>query len=641
MTERLPRSGSVGAWLHGVATNRAIKHIRADARRRAREARFASQAAEEVEVAWDDVYQLVDEAIAALPERLHGPLVAHYLEGQSHAAIAEEQGIPRRTVSSRIQRGLHQVRRSLKRRGVPVASAALASFLGANAIEAAPPALAATLGKLAVAGVSKTTAASAAGGVAKAGLIGGIAMTTKQVTAGTLVAVAALACVALLIAYGSGETPAEVATPPKGRRAGSGPGTRGYDLRQCTGAAGTIRSSRGAGEGRRRTRAPGERRAHAQLHVTIHGFVGDTEGNPIAGAQVMTLVARDEHVSDVIERYTANTKNDGTYKIEGDVSVEVVSGSAAVFASADGYLQGREGLRALTDKFEVNFALQPVEYFVAGRVVTKGGRGIPEAVIRLQRYGYDQDYNGGTISNGGACALALADELGRFIVGIPQKGFCDFLVLKKGCASGVFTQIPTGTRDARFVLDNGGAIEGRVTHKDGKPAAGATVTVKGKGFPAEDILRMSAGYPHPRVTATTGTDGRYRVEGLGEALSYGLAAIDAEKKTRSLAKERVRVKAGQTTSGVDLVLNASDATVRGHVTGKTNGKPVYPMMLMLVPGDLELEGFGNVWRVKADEARTLPDGSYRMTVLRDYRTHALQDLHPLSNRRRRRLGIAR
>ncbi|MCP4641509.1 MAG: RNA polymerase sigma factor, partial [bacterium] len=128
----------VGAWLHRVATTRALNHIDSDKRRRAREERFAENTGPVSAAELDDLADHVDEAINALPARLRTPLVAHFFEGQTHEAVGETLGMPRGTVTYRINRGVHLVRRTLRRRGVIVGATAFAAWMQAQAAEAAP-----------------------------------------------------------------------------------------------------------------------------------------------------------------------------------------------------------------------------------------------------------------------------------------------------------------------------------------------------------------------------------------------------------------------------------------------------------------------------------------------------------------------
>ena len=157
----------LGAWLHRVATNLSFNRVEAGRRRQAREDRFAENAAPVTDPHNEDLYAHVDKAIAALPDKLRLPLVAHYLENQTHEAIAASIGVSRQTVTYRIGQGVERVRADLKRKGVMVTAGGLSAFLLANRSEAVPAALAAGLGKLAVAGVP-----TAAAGIGMAGISG-------------------------------------------------------------------------------------------------------------------------------------------------------------------------------------------------------------------------------------------------------------------------------------------------------------------------------------------------------------------------------------------------------------------------------------------------------------------------------------
>ena len=125
-------AGYLGPWLHRVATNLSLKRLRSDLRRKKRESEFAEAYLAQRDIEWDDVCEYVDEAIDELPEKLRIPVVAHFLDAQSHAAIAKSFHIPRETITSRMHRGVEEIRKSLRRKGIPVAAPALFSMLGAN-----------------------------------------------------------------------------------------------------------------------------------------------------------------------------------------------------------------------------------------------------------------------------------------------------------------------------------------------------------------------------------------------------------------------------------------------------------------------------------------------------------------------------
>jgi len=154
----------VGAWLHTVATRRALDRLKAEGRRSERERRYAAAQNTAAETDWDDTREFVDEAIAALPEELRVPIVLRFLEGRTHEAIAEELAVARSTVRSRLEKGIGAVRENLARRGVIVPAGAFLATLESLPAAAAPPALLADLGRRALAMHSGATLLSAAAG---------------------------------------------------------------------------------------------------------------------------------------------------------------------------------------------------------------------------------------------------------------------------------------------------------------------------------------------------------------------------------------------------------------------------------------------------------------------------------------------
>jgi RNA polymerase sigma-70 factor, ECF subfamily len=157
--------GHLGAWLHRVATNRAIDRTRSARRRKAREEHYAHERGEAVEITWDDIHEYVDEAIASLPEQYRSPLVAHFLENQSHATVAAALGVSRQTVTYRIGKGVEAIRKSLRKRGIPVAGTALTAMMTARLAEATsiPASLSAAIGRVALAGAKPGLVLAVAG----------------------------------------------------------------------------------------------------------------------------------------------------------------------------------------------------------------------------------------------------------------------------------------------------------------------------------------------------------------------------------------------------------------------------------------------------------------------------------------------
>jgi len=152
----------IGGWLHRVAVQASIDELRRKTARTKRERKAAQQRAGPAELAWEDIREYVDEAIARLPARLRVPVVLYYLEGKTQEEIAGELGVSQPAISGRLKRGVEALRTRLRKRGVLESGAALGPVLIANAAEAAPSTLTGALGKMALAGIGNTPASATA-----------------------------------------------------------------------------------------------------------------------------------------------------------------------------------------------------------------------------------------------------------------------------------------------------------------------------------------------------------------------------------------------------------------------------------------------------------------------------------------------
>ena len=215
--------GPLGPWLHRVAMNRALDVLKLDKRRKAREERFFVGRESHTEILWEDIYEFVDEAIEELPDKLRVALVAHFLEDETHDSIARREGVSRAAITQRIGRGIERIRRTLKRRGISVASSALGALLATEKAIAVPPSLAASLGKLALVGM-KSHGADVSATVGDSWSFVGSTVTHKAVLAGAFTILATAGVVAILMNKGrdiplllddnnaQSEIPEEVAT---------------------------------------------------------------------------------------------------------------------------------------------------------------------------------------------------------------------------------------------------------------------------------------------------------------------------------------------------------------------------------------------------------------------------------------------
>jgi RNA polymerase sigma factor (sigma-70 family) len=112
-----PGRGSLAGWLVGIARNKVIDALRAQARRPT-SAREPLQTDAPVTVtALDSLADrlLLADAMDELPDRAKKVIQLAFFEDLSHPEIAERTSLPLGTVKSDIRRGLQRMRRHLER----------------------------------------------------------------------------------------------------------------------------------------------------------------------------------------------------------------------------------------------------------------------------------------------------------------------------------------------------------------------------------------------------------------------------------------------------------------------------------------------------------------------------------------------
>lgn len=142
-------TGSLGGWLHQVATRRAVDLVRQSVARQHRENAYASNDIHDIHQAdqWTEIEPLVDEVLEELPNEMRELLIAHYLDGQSLTQMAADRKLSQPTLSRRVAAALEELRKKLRARGVAVSLAGLDMML-ANSTQAAPATLLLGMGKM-------------------------------------------------------------------------------------------------------------------------------------------------------------------------------------------------------------------------------------------------------------------------------------------------------------------------------------------------------------------------------------------------------------------------------------------------------------------------------------------------------------
>lgn len=155
----IERAESLAGWLYRATRFEAANVNRSEQRRRSREfeAMRRSELEHEVESAWASIFPVLEDAMATLKPQDQNAVVLRYFENQSLAQVGQALGINEDAARKRLSRSLEHLASYFHKRGVGISAGSLASLLAANAVQSAPPGLAASLATTAFAGATTTT----------------------------------------------------------------------------------------------------------------------------------------------------------------------------------------------------------------------------------------------------------------------------------------------------------------------------------------------------------------------------------------------------------------------------------------------------------------------------------------------------
>ncbi len=173
---QLTDRATISGWLHRTTQNLAANAVRADVRRRAREEEAAvmNNLPGTDNTAWENIAPNLDAAIGELSDADREALLLRYFERKSADEMAQTLGISNEAAQKRVSRAVERLRVFLAEGGVAVGASGIVVALSANAVQAAPLALASTI--MTVAAMGSTTLST----LSTATAAKTIAMTTLQ-----------------------------------------------------------------------------------------------------------------------------------------------------------------------------------------------------------------------------------------------------------------------------------------------------------------------------------------------------------------------------------------------------------------------------------------------------------------------------
>jgi len=184
---RLKPDTILTAWLYQVTRRTAIDVVRSEARRQFREQIALEMNAMNANADdWTQIEPLLDEAMDALDDTDRTAVLLRYFENRSLREVGQTLGTTDDTARKRVNRAIEHLREFLTKHGVTVGATGLVVVLSANAVQAAPIGLAATISTAAaLAGTTIATTATLT-------TVKAIAMTTLQKTVITATIAAAI-----------------------------------------------------------------------------------------------------------------------------------------------------------------------------------------------------------------------------------------------------------------------------------------------------------------------------------------------------------------------------------------------------------------------------------------------------------------
>jgi RNA polymerase sigma factor (sigma-70 family) len=145
------------AWLYQVTRRTAVDVVRRESRRQLRERISTEMTAMNSDAPdWTQMEPLLDEAMEALEETERSAVLLRYFENRSLREVGQKLGTSEDAAQKRVSRAVERLRDYFARRGVAVGTAGIVASMSANAVQAAPAALAATVSGASLAGAAAT-----------------------------------------------------------------------------------------------------------------------------------------------------------------------------------------------------------------------------------------------------------------------------------------------------------------------------------------------------------------------------------------------------------------------------------------------------------------------------------------------------
>lgn len=513
-------SEALGCWLYGVARRVAARARRLVARRRDAERRGALAMSNRTESCPADYWSELYEELDLLPTRYRAPIVLCDLEGHTYEEAARQLQCPRGTVQSRLSRGRERLRGRLLRRGITIASTALAATLFERPASAqVSAALCEQTTRAVLSGQAGGIVETLARSVLKTHVV------TRLMSVGVLLGTAITVAVAIVVGLGGHEEQAAA--------------------------------------------APASEPAAPAAPLVVK--VVDALGHAMPNTKVQLLSHLDER------SWKANFEgmvNIPSELIDGFIDL-IARPDATTFGWVE-YVPGRAEPEVGTRAQPLVLALRPLSRTMRGTIVDDSGRPIVGARVQVQGLSdaTSQVHRFGAVPRGTPWPLgeAVTDETGEYRLPMPDHASAS-LIARHPWYIGPYIACPEqGDVIAPTKLKEAGQISGVVTDAEtGRPVEGAYIG-------AQILIPNSDSFAGAGGQAVSDANGRYMIGGL-EPEVYNVLFLRAtgNPKLTAEAVEAVRVKARET---VELPITARvGRRLHGTVVDDDTGQPLANMRI--------------------------------------------------------------
>ena len=154
--KQLARHPAPVGWLYTTTRLMALRVNRTNRRRKAREEEAHAMNEllhhEEPSGDWNQLRPVLEDVMHELDDRDRHAVLLRFFQNKTLGEIGASLNLTENAARMRVERALDKLRGKLTRRGVTATAAALATVIGANAVQSAPAGFAATLPAAAIAG---------------------------------------------------------------------------------------------------------------------------------------------------------------------------------------------------------------------------------------------------------------------------------------------------------------------------------------------------------------------------------------------------------------------------------------------------------------------------------------------------------